>query len=180
MLETICGSMFSGKSSELIRRMKRAKIAKQNVVLFKPAIDVRYDHEKVVTHDRNSLDACVVSTIEEMKGYITKEVDVVGIDEVQFFSHDVVEFANSLADAGLRVVIAGLDQDYLGKPFKITSELMSISENVTKLNAICMECGVDASKTYRVGGTKKRIEVGVDNYIALCRHCYNKKSEAAQ
>ncbi|MCX5774253.1 MAG: thymidine kinase [Fusobacteria bacterium] len=178
MLETICGSMFSGKSSELIRRIKRAKIARQNVVLFKPAIDVRYDHEKVVTHDKNSLDAKVVSTVEEMKYYISEDVDVVGIDEVQFFNHEVVEYADFLANKGIRVVIAGLDQDYLGKPFKITSELMSISEKVTKLNAICMECGADASKTYKVGGTKNRIEVGVDNYIALCRHCYNHKSEA--
>lgn len=177
MLEVICGSMFSGKSSELIRRMKRAKIAKQQVLLFKPSIDVRYDHEKVVTHDKGSLDAMVVSSVSEMRHAIFPEVEVVGIDEVQFFEEGVVEFANELADRGIRVVIAGLDQDYLAKPFKITSDLMSMAEQVLKLNAICVECGAEASRTFRTSGTQNRIEVGVDNYIALCRHCYRKKSE---
>jgi thymidine kinase len=175
MLEIICGSMFSGKSSELIRQIKRARIAKQNVLLFKPAIDVRYDDTKVVTHSKESLEAIAINDVEEIFNYITDETEVIGIDEVQFFNKKIVKIVDDLANNNKRVVLAGLDQDYLGKPFAITSEIMSLAEKVSKLSAICIECGAEASKTYKMSGTKKRIEVGVDNYIALCRHCYNAK-----
>ena len=172
-IEVICGSMFSGKTEELIRRLKRATIARQKVEIYKPAFDTRYSDENVVSHDSNSILSTPVNTSESIL-LLTSDVDVVGIDEAQFFDENLVEVCKTLADNGIRVIIAGLDMDYLGKPFGPIPALCSIAEDVTKVHAICVECGSLAQYSYRLAVSDKQVLLGEKNeYKPLCRTCYN-------
>jgi thymidine kinase len=175
-IEVICGSMFSGKTDELIRRLVRATIAKQKVQVFKPAIDVRYAVEKVTSHAGTNYDAIPVEKAADMRGKLEKDTTVVGIDEAQFFDVEVVDVAKELADRGIRVLVAGLDTDFRGEPFGPMPVIMSIAEHVTKLHAICMVCGDEASRTQRlVNGNPARYDdpvviVGASEmYEARCR-----------
>lgn len=173
-IEVICGSMFSGKTEELIRRLKRASIAKQKVEIYKPAIDTRYSEENVVSHDSNSIVCTPVNTSESIL-LLTGGVDVVGIDEAQFFDENLVEVCSKLANEGVRVIIAGLDMDYLGNPFGPMPALASIAEDVTKVHAICVDCGSLAQYSYRLAVGDKQVLLGEKNeYMPLCRTCYNK------
>jgi thymidine kinase len=174
-IEVICGSMFSGKTEELIRRLKRAKIAKQKVEIFKPAIDVRYDEEKVVSHDQNYILSTPVPSSSNIL-LLANDVDVVGIDEAQFFDMELVQVCNQLASNGIRVIIAGLDMDYLGKPFGPMPALLATAEYVTKVHAICMKCGDLAHISHRTIANDKLVVLGEkDSYEPLCRYCYNEK-----
>jgi len=172
-IEIICGSMFSGKTEELIRRMKRAQFANQKVEIFKPMFDVRYSETEVVSHDANA----IRSTPVESSGNIlllTGEVDVVGIDEAQFFDLHLIEVCKSLADSGIRVIVAGLDMDYLGKPFGPMPALMAMAEYVTKVHAICVRCGNLAHHSHRLAASDKLVLLGEkDSYEPICRHCFN-------
>jgi thymidine kinase len=175
-IEVICGSMFSGKTDELIRRLVRATIAKQKVQVFKPAIDVRYAVEKVTSHAGSNFDACPVEKATDIRSKLDDDTTVVGIDEAQFFDPEVVQVAKALADRGVRVLVAGLDTDFRGEPFGPMPVLMSIAEHVTKLHAICMVCGEEASRTQRlVNGSPARFDdpvviVGASElYEARCR-----------
>lgn len=173
-IEVICGCMFSGKTEELIRRLKRATFAKQRVEIFKPAIDVRYSVEDVVSHDSNSVLSTPVDTSETIL-LMTGDVDVVGIDEAQFFDDNLPYVCNKLADMGIRVIVAGLDMDYLGKPFGPIPALCSIAEDVTKVHAICMTCGSLAQYSHRLVAGNKQVMLGEkDEYVPLCRACYQK------
>lgn len=173
-IEVVCGSMFSGKTEELIRRIKRATIAKQRVEIFKPAIDIRYSEENVVSHDSHSIRSTPVDTSESIL-LLTGEVDVVGIDEAQFFDENIVSVCNRLADMGIRVIVAGLDMDFMGKPFGPMPALCSIAEDVTKVHAICLECGSLAQYSHRVVAGEKQVLLGEKNeYVPLCRRCYQK------
>ncbi len=173
-IEVICGSMFSGKTEELIRRLKRATIAKQRVEIFKPSIDVRYSVEEVVSHDSNSVVSTPVDTSETIL-LMTGDVDVVGIDEAQFFDNNLPHVCNKLADMGIRVIVAGLDMDYLGKPFGPMPALCSIAEDVTKVHAICLKCGSLAQYSHRLVSGNKQVMLGEkDEYVPLCRSCYQK------
>ena len=173
-IEVICGSMFSGKTEELIRRLKRARIAKQRTEIFKPAIDVRYDEEDVVSHDENAIKSTPVHSANEILFYAS-ETDVIGIDEAQFFDNELVSVCNQLAAMGSRVIIAGLDMDYLGKPFGPIPELMATAEYVTKVHAICMRCGNLANHSYRKTTDENLVLLGeTDSYEPLCRACFEK------
>lgn len=173
-IEVIVGSMFSGKTEELIRRMKRAKIANQKIEIFKPQVDVRYDEEAVVSHDANSIRSTPVSSSGNILLFAA-DVDVVGIDEAQFFDMGLVDVCNQLANSGVRVIIAGLDMDYAGKPFGPIPYLMAAAEYVTKVHAICQRCGSLAHHSHRLTASDKLVLLGEkDSYEALCRHCYNK------
>ncbi len=164
--------MFSGKSEELIRRMKRAKFAKLNVEVFKPAIDTRYSDEEVVSHDHNSIPSTPVDTSSSIL-LLSSEVDVVGIDEAQFFDDFLVDVCNELASRGVRVIIAGLDMDYKGVPFGPMPALLAIADDVTKVHAICVRCGKDAYVSHRLVQNDKRVLLGeVESYEPLCRECY--------
>jgi len=171
-IEVICGSMFSGKTEELIRRMKRAKFAKQKIEIFKPAIDTRYSEEEVVSHDSNS----IISTPLDSSASIlllSSDIDVVGIDEAQFFDMGLVDVCNRLADNGVRVIIAGLDMDFRGVPFGPMPNLMAIADDVTKVHAICVKCGDLAMYSHRKVHDEKRVLLGeTQEYEPLCRHCY--------
>ena len=173
-VEVICGSMFSGKTEELIRRLKRAEYAKLKVEIFKPLVDTRYSEEEVVSHDENT----IRSTPVESSGNIlllAGNVDVIGIDEAQFFDNNLVEVCNKLANSGIRVIVAGLDMDYLGKPFGPIPALMAEAEYVTKVHAICMQCGNLAQYSHRITESDKLVLLGETNeYEPLCRVCYNK------
>lgn len=179
-IEVICGSMFSGKTEELIRRLKRAQFARQRVEIFKPKIDIRYSEEEVVSHDANS----IRSTPVENSGNIlllTGEVDVVGIDEAQFFDANIVAVCQKLADSGIRVIVAGLDMDFLGKPFGPMPQLMTIAEYVTKVHAICVHCGNIAQHSHRLTANDRLVMLGEkDTYEPLCRHCFNKAKNEEQ
>ncbi len=171
-IEVISGSMFSGKTEELIRRLKRAKIAKQKVEIFKPRIEVRYSVEEVVSHDANAIHSTPVDSASNIV-LLANECEVVGIDEAQFFDDGLVSVCNQLADAGIRVIVAGLDMDYLGKPFGPMPKLLSIAEYVTKVHAICVRCGSLANYTHRLSGEEGLIVLGeTDIYEPLCRVCY--------
>jgi thymidine kinase len=176
-IEVITGSMFSGKTEELIRRLKRAKIAKQQVEIFKPRIEVRYSVEEVVSHDENAIHSTPVDSSANIL-LLASGVEVVGIDEAQFFDDGLVDVCNQLADSGVRVIIAGLDMDYKGVPFGPIPGLMSIAEYVTKVHAICVRCGNLANYTHRLSEDDKLIVLGeTDIYEPLCRICYaNDKS----
>jgi len=173
-IEVICGSMFSGKTEELIRRMRRAQFAKQKVEIFKPAMDVRYSEESIVSHDRNS----ILSTPVETSGNIlllSGDIDVVGIDEAQFFDDGLVDVCNQLANQGVRVIVAGLDMDFKGKPFGPMPRLCAIADDVTKVHAICVECGNLAGYSHRLVKNDKLVLLGEkDEYQPLCRECYNR------
>jgi thymidine kinase len=178
-IELICGSMFSGKSEELIRRVRRATYAKQKVQVFKPLIDNRYSEESVVSHNGTAVLAEPVERSVQILKSVTPETEVVAIDEVQFFDEDIVPVAQELADQGLRVIVAGLDQDFKGEPFGPVPEMMALAEHVTKLQAICMSCGSPASRTQRLINGKPAsyddpvILVGAsESYEPRCRHCH--------
>ncbi len=174
-IELICGSMFSGKTEELIRRLKRAKIAKQNVEIFKPRIDVRYDNVNVVSHDANFIHSTPVESSSQILLY-ANDVEVIGIDEAQFFDDGLPSVCIELADRGIRIIVAGLDIDYLGKPFGCMPNLLAIAEYVTKVHAICMNCGDLAHYSHRIVEGSSRILLGEqESYIPLCRTCFNKE-----
>ncbi|MCR9063211.1 MAG: thymidine kinase [Cytophagales bacterium] len=172
-VEVICGSMFSGKTEELIRRLNRAKIAKQNVEIFKPGIDTRYDEEDIVSHNKNSIRSTPVNSAAEILLY-AGNCDVVGIDEAQFLDKGVVEVVNKLASSGKRVIIAGLDMDSKGEPFGPMPMLMAIAEYVTKVHAICVKCGDIAHYSYRKVESETQVMLGEqESYEARCRRCYS-------
>ncbi|MDR1527538.1 MAG: thymidine kinase [Dysgonamonadaceae bacterium] len=175
-IEVICGSMFSGKTEELIRRMRRAQFAKQKVEIFKPAMDVRYSDENVISHDQNS----IPSTPVENSGNIlllSGDIDVVGIDEAQFFDAGLVDVCNRLANQGVRVIIAGLDMDFKGNPFGPIPDLCAVADDVTKVHAICVECGKLAGYSHRLVKNDKLVLLGEkDEYQPLCRECYNRNA----
>jgi len=173
-IEVICGSMFSGKTEELIRRLNRAKIAKQRVEIFKPEIDKRYDEKNVVSHDANAVQCTPVQTAAQILLYDI-DVDVVAIDEAQFFDMELVKVANVLADRGFRVIVAGLDMDFRGVPFGPMPGLMAIAEYVTKVHAICMNCGNLAQYSHRTIKNESLVVLGEkESYEPLCRSCFLK------
>jgi thymidine kinase len=168
-MEVICGSMFSGKTEELIRRLNRALIARQRVEIFKPALDTRYHAEQIVSHNAVAIRSTPVQTAGEIL-LLAGTCDVVGIDEAQFFDSDIVTVCNQLANAGKRVIVAGLDMDFLGKPFGCVPQLMAVAEYVTKVHAICVVCGEIASYSYRKAASQERVLLGeTDSYEARCR-----------
>jgi thymidine kinase len=172
-IEVICGSMFSGKTEELIRRLKRAQIAKLNVEIFKPKTDTRYDDTAVVSHDKNAIQSTPVHHSSSIL-LLGTNTQVVGIDEAQFFDDGLPEVCNTLARKGIRVIIAGLDMDFLGKPFGPMPALMAIAEHVTKVNAVCMQCGSPAVYSYRTSASESRVLLGEkDSYEPRCRACFN-------
>ena len=171
-IEVICGSMFSGKTEELIRRMKRAQFAKQKVEIFKPAVDVRYDVQQVVSHDENAIHSTPVPASSNILLLVSDE-DVVGIDEAQFFDDGLVHVCNELANRGMRVIIAGLDMDFRGIPFGPMPGLLATAEYVTKVHAICMRCGNLAHHSYRFSSEEKVVMLGeTESYEPLCRNCF--------
>lgn len=173
-IEVVCGSMFSGKTEELIRRMKRAKFAKQKVEIFKPAIDVRYSDEDVVSHDQNVIPSTPIENAAAIL-LLSSEVEVVGIDEAQFFDEGLVDVCNELANRGVRVIVAGLDMDFKGVPFGPIPALLAIADEVTKVNAICVKCGNLAYVSHRLVQNDKRVLLGEKaEYEPLCRDCYQK------
>ncbi len=172
-IEVICGSMFSGKTEELIRRMKRAQFAKQRIKIYKPCIDVRYSEEDVVSHDAHSIPSTPIDTPAKMLDMIG-QVEVIGIDEAQFFDGSIVEVVQTLANNGIRVIIAGLDTDFLGKPFGPMPALMAVAEDIQKVHAICVKCGSPANHSHRLSKSNELVVLGeTDIYEPLCRHCYN-------
>ncbi|MBX2939026.1 MAG: thymidine kinase [Ferruginibacter sp.] len=179
-IEVICGSMFSGKTEELIRRLKRAKIANLKVEIFKPAVDVRYDDVKIVSHDTNSIHSTPVNNASSIL-LPALQVDVVGIDEAQFFDESIVEVCNHLAMRGVRVIVAGLDMDYTGRPFGPMPQLLATADYITKLHAICVQCGNIASISYRKVKDESQLLLGEkDLYEPRCRTCWNpQKNEAS-
>ena len=178
-IELVIGPMYNGKSEELIRRLKRAKIAKQNIVVFKPQIDNRYSKKDVVSHSGDSIEAIPIDNSNQIYDYIDDKTQVVGIDEVQFFDDNIVDVAIDLADQGIRVITAGLDMDFKGEPFGPTPRLLAVSEFVDKIQAICSVCGQPATRSQRlIDGKPARyndpiIQVGaVESYEARCRKCH--------
>jgi thymidine kinase len=172
-IEVICGSMFSGKTEELIRRLNRAKIARQRIQIFKPALDKRYHDENIVSHNDNSIRSIPVQLSTEITS-LAENCEVVGLDEAQFFDESIVAVCDDLANSGKRVIVAGLDMDYMGKPFGCMPQLMAIAEFVTKVHAICMVCGEVASHSYRLSPSNERVLLGeTDLYEARCRRCFN-------
>ena len=178
-IEVIAGSMFSGKSEELIRRLRRAKIARQKVQVFKPKIDVRYSHDHIVSHSEMRHESSTVETAAELLSKVEKETEVVGIDEGQFFDNDLVDVANRLAARGVRVIIAGLDQDYTGKPFEPMPQLLAVAEYITKTHAICVRCGQPANYSQRTVEVEGQVVVGAaEAYEARCRRCFVPHADA--
>lgn len=175
-IEVICGSMFSGKTEELIRRLRRAKIAHLKVEIFKPALDVRYDEGQVVSHDANAILSTPIDNSQTIL-LMANDVNVVGIDEAQFFDPQIVQVCETLALKGIRVIVAGLDMNFQGKPFGSMPQLLAIADYITKLHAICVKCGNIASYSYRKSGTGDLVVLGEkDMYEPRCRKCYHEKS----
>ncbi len=173
-IEVICGSMFSGKTEELIRRMKRAQLARQKVEIFKPAIDTRYSEEDVVSHDGLSIGSTPVDNSSSIL-LLGSDCDVIGIDEAQFFDDNIVDVCNKLAHKGVRIIVAGLDMDFRGVPFGPMPALCAVADDVTKVHAICMRCGAQAYVSHRKIDNDKRVLLGeVNEYEPLCRSCYQK------
>ena len=171
-LEVICGSMFSGKTEELIRRLKRAGIAGQRVAVFKPAVDTRYHEESVVSHDSNSFEATPIARAAQLLE-IEDEVSVIGLDEAQFFDPDIVKHTQDLAHRGKRIIIAGLDMDFRGKPFGPMADLLAVAEYITKVHAICSHCGNLATHSYRLTPNQDTVVLGEkESYEARCRKCF--------
>ena len=171
-IEVICGNMFSGKTEELIRRLRRAKIARLNVKIFKPKIDTRYEEGNIVSHNQLKLESLAVKSINELND-LASDADVVGIDEAQFFDDSIIEIAKDLSSKGKRVIIAGLDTDFKGEPFGPMPQLMCEADFLDKLQAICVKCGNPASYTQRLSKDNKQVVIGETNiYEARCRHCY--------
>ena len=173
-IEVICGSMFSGKTEELIRRLKRAKFAKQQVEIFKPSIDTRYSDVDVVSHDQNTIQSTPIDSSGSIL-LLAGENEVIGIDEAQFLDNGLVDVCNQLANRGIRVIIAGLDMDFKGKPFGPMPALCAIADDVTKVHAICVKCGSQAYVSHRLVASDKRVLLGeTQEYEPLCSECYQK------
>ena len=178
-IEVIAGSMFSGKSEELIRRLRRAKIARQRVQVFKPTIDERYSRDHIVSHSEMRHESRAVRTAREILELVDPATEVVGIDEGQFFDNDLVHVANALASRGIRVIVAGLDQDYTGRPFGPMPQLLAVAEYITKTHAICVRCGQPANYSQRTFESEERVAVGAaDKYEARCRMCFVPHADA--
>lgn len=176
-LEVICGPMFSGKTEELIRRLRRAQIARQRVVILKPTLDDRFGSDHLVTHSQQRIPSITIGSSREILAHAA-EADVIGIDEAQFLDEGIVEVCERLADQGKRVIVAGLDLDYRGRPFEPVPQLLARAEYITKTLAICMVCGAPAGRSQRVRGTEERILVGsTDLYEARCRSCFEPPAE---
>ena len=172
-VEVITGSMFSGKSEELIRRLRRAKIGRQKVQIFKPKVDVRSGEAEIVSHSDMKMPSQAVGSAQEILAAVSEDTEVVGIDEGQFFEASLVEVVDQLANRGLRVIVAGLDQDYRGRPFEPMPQLMAVAEYVDKTLAICLKCGAPANRSQRIVQAKGRVVVGgADQYEARCRGCF--------
>lgn len=179
-IEVICGSMFSGKTEELIRRIKRAIFAKQRVEIFKPAMDTRYSSEDVVSHEGNSIASTPIDSSTSIL-LMAQGYDVIGIDEAQFFDRHIVDVCNSLANQGIRVIVAGLDLDFKGEPFGPMPALLAIADEVSKVHAICMRCGALAYISHRLVDVDKQVLLGEKTeYEPLCRECYRKALEAGR
>ncbi len=177
-IEVICGSMFSGKTEELIRRLRRAQFARLRIEIFKPAVDTRFSDEDVISHDERTIPSTPVATASQIL-LLTSDADVLGIDEAQFFGADLPEVAAQLARDGKRVIVAGLDQDFLGTPFEPMPQLMAMAEFVTKLHAICVVCGAPANHSQRLSAGKERVLLGAtDVYEPRCRGCFNPNATA--
>ena len=177
-IEVITGSMFSGKSEELIRRVRRAQIARQSVQLFKPRIDARYSNGEIVSHSEMKMPSQVVDRAAEILAAVAPGTEVVGIDEGQFFDASLVDVADSLANRGIRVIVAGLDQDFRGRPFEPMPQLMAIAEYVDKTLAVCMRCGAPANRSQRLTAAEDRVVVGgMGQYEARCRRCYHREGD---
>ena len=173
-IEVVCGPMFSGKTEELIRRLRLARIAKQRVQIFKPVIDNRYDEQHITSHLNQKFICTPIREISEILGKLADNTRVVGIDEAQFFTEEIVEVCEKLANRRLRVIVAGLDQDYLGNPFGPIPKLLAIADDVLKLKAVCMICGGEATKSQRLTRDKEQVVVGAaDHYEARCRLCFD-------
>lgn len=178
-IEVIAGSMFSGKSEELIRRLRRAKIARQKIQVFKPEIDSRFSQNHIVSHSEMKHESSNVRTSAEIRANVEPDTEVVGIDEAQFFDNDLIAIANELAVRGVRVIIAGLDQDYTGKPWEPMPQLLAVAEYITKTHAICMRCGQPANYTQRTFKSEERVAVGgAGMYEARCRTCFVPHADA--
>jgi len=178
-VEVIAGSMFSGKSEELIRRLRRAKIARQKVQVFKPEIDSRYSNDHIVSHSEIRHESSNVRDVAELLLKLEPDTEVIGIDEGQFFGNELVDVANDLARRGVRVIIAGLDQDYTGKPWEPMPQLLAIAEYITKTHAICMKCGQPANYSQRTFESEERVAVGAGGmYEARCRRCFVPHADA--
>ncbi len=178
-VEVIAGSMFSGKSEELIRRLRRAKIARQKVQVFKPELDSRFAENQIVSHSEMRHESANSQSATELLAKVDPDTEVVGIDEGQFFDNELVNVANELARRGVRVIIAGLDQDYTGKPFEPMPQLLAIAEYITKTHAICMKCGQPANYSQRTFDSDERVAVGAaDKYEARCRRCFVPHADA--
>lgn len=172
-IEVICGSMFSGKTEELIRRVHRTEFAKQKCQVFKPIIDNRFDEEHIVSHNKAKAPSKKIKTASEILDFLDANTEIVAIDEVQFFGSEIVDVCIRIADLGKRVIVAGLDQDFRGKPFGPMPDLLAVAEYITKLNAICVRCGNPASRTQRLTEDKDTVIVGAtDIYEARCRNCH--------
>lgn len=179
-IEVICGSMFSGKTEELIRRLNRARIAKLKVEIFKPKMDTRYDEVQVVSHDAHAIMSTPVESASQIL-LMTNDVNVVGIDEAQFFDEEITSVCNTLANSGIRVLVAGLDMDFMGVPFGPMPALMATAEYVTKIHAICMHCGDLAHYSHRIVKNSQQVLLGEkDAYEPLCRKCYLEKNNISQ
>lgn len=176
-IEVVCGSMFSGKTEELIRRLRRAQFANQKIAIFKPQIDTRYSDVEVVSHDLHKIESFPIKDAAEMLD-VPEGTQVVGIDEAQFFGPNLVEVCQALANRGIRVIAAGLDTDYLGKPFGPIPALLAVAEDVQKVHAICVKCGALANHSHRLSRSHKLVVLGEkDVYEPLCRECFNKALE---
>lgn len=173
-IEVVCGSMFSGKTEELIRRLRRAKFAHQKVEIFKPSIDTRYSEDDVVSHDQHTIQSTPIYSSAQIQ-LLSSDIDVVGIDEAQFLDDGLVDVCNQLANRGVRVIVAGLDMDYKGVPFGPIPALCAIADDVTKVHAICVKCGALAYISHRTVANDKRVLLGeMHEYEPLCRECYQK------
>ena len=178
-IEVIAGSMFSGKSEELIRRLRRAKIARQKVQVFKPDIDSRYSENHIVSHSEMRHESSNIRTAADIRASVEPDTEVVGIDEAQFFDNELIQIANHLAQRGMRVIIAGLDQDYTGKPWEPMPQLLAIAEYITKTHAICVKCGQPANYSQRIFESEERVAVGAAGmYEARCRQCFVPHADA--
>jgi thymidine kinase len=178
-IEVIAGAMFSGKSEELIRRLRRAKIARQKVQVFKPEIDSRFSDNHIVSHSEMRHESAKVRSAAEILKTVEPDTEVVGIDEGQFFDNELVEVANQLAKRGLRVIIAGLDQDYTGQPWEPMPQLLAVAEYITKTHAICLKCGQPANYSQRIFESDERVAVGaIGMYEARCRRCFVPRADA--
>ena len=176
-IEVICGSMFSGKTEELLRRLKRAELAKLEIAVFKPKIDIRYNNEQIVSHDSNKIKSTSINSPSEIF-QLSLNAKVIGIDEAQFFDPKLLDIALELAKKGKRVIIAGLDMDFLGNPFGVMPQLLSVADHVTKVHAICDECSDIANNSYRITNKEDLVEIGEkDKYLPLCRRCFSKKMQ---